>query len=233
MQPEPTYFCGLDLGQAQDFTALAVLEKPVQKPGDKGRPVYSVRHLERWELGTPYTEIVKDVAKRVERPPLRDSLLIVDKTGVGTAVVDMFTEARLPVRLRPALITSGHAVTPGEGGGVHVPKIELASTLQALLQARRLLIVQSLPEAAVLGQELATFRVKVTTAGNETFEAWRERDHDDLVLAVALAAWWAETMHSESYITCFEVPLDPNRRRGYLFPRRDRYMEHSDHWPIV
>jgi hypothetical protein len=24
------------------------------------------------------------------------------------------------------------------------------------------------------------------------FESWRERDHDDLVLAVALAAWLAE-----------------------------------------
>jgi len=34
--------------------------------------------------------------------------------------------------------------------------------------------------------------VKVTTAGNETFEAWRERDHDDLVLAVGIAAWVAE-----------------------------------------
>src|SRR5262249_39920653 len=160
------------------------------KPGDKGRPVYSVRHLERWELGTPYTQIVKDVAKRVERPPLRDSVLVVDHTGVGTAVVDMFVEVNLPVRLRPALITAGHNVTPGERGGAHVPKLELASTLQALLQARRLQIVQSLREAALLAQELATFRVKVTTAGNETFEAWRERDHDDIVLAVALAAWW-------------------------------------------
>jgi hypothetical protein len=26
----------------------------------------------------------------------------------------------------------------------------------------------------------------------ETLESWRERDHDDLVMAVALAAWVAE-----------------------------------------
>jgi hypothetical protein len=32
-------------------------------------------------------------------------------------------------------------------------------------------------------------------AGNETFESWRERDHDDLVFAVALACWWADRDH--------------------------------------
>jgi hypothetical protein len=35
----------------------------------------------------------------------------------------------------------------------------------------------------------AAFRAKVTLAGNETFEAWREHDHDDLVLEVALALY--------------------------------------------
>jgi len=35
--------------------------------------------------------------------------------------------------------------------------------------------------------------VRVTAAGQEeTLEAWREGPHDDLVLAVALAAWWGE-----------------------------------------
>jgi hypothetical protein len=31
------------------------------------------------------------------------------------------------------------------------------------------------------------WRMKVTADRNETFESWRERDHDDLVLALALA----------------------------------------------
>lgn len=37
--------------------------------------------------------------------------------------------------------------------------------------------------------ELGLFRVKVTLSANETFETWRERDHDDLVLALALALY--------------------------------------------
>jgi hypothetical protein len=38
------------------------------------------------------------------------------------------------------------------------------------------------------------FRIKVTASANETFEAWRERDHDDLVLAAAIAVWCAENI---------------------------------------
>jgi hypothetical protein len=49
-----------------------------------------------------------------------------------------------------------------------------------------------LEQARDLLRELETFKVKVTESLNETFESWRERDHDDLVLALALAAWTAE-----------------------------------------
>ena len=41
--------------------------------------------------------------------------------------------------------------------------------------------------ASVLAGELATFRVKVTLSGNETYEAWRERDHDEGKDRAALA----------------------------------------------
>ncbi len=34
--------------------------------------------------------------------------------------------------------------------------------------------------------------MKITLAGNDTYEAWREGDHDDLVLAAAMAAWYGE-----------------------------------------
>lgn len=52
-------------------------------------------------------------------------------------------------------------------------------------------IVVELPLADTLAKELETFRVKVTPDRNEVFETWREKDHDDLVLALAMAAWTA------------------------------------------
>ena len=44
----------------------------------------------------------------------------------------------------------------------------------------------------MLVQELENFRAKVTAARQETLESWREGRHDDLILAVAVAAWLGE-----------------------------------------
>lgn len=98
---------------------------------------------------------------------------------------------KLQAVLRPVTITGGFAVTP-DANGFHVPKKELVSVLQVLLQQRRLQVARALPHAATLVRELETFRVKITTSANEQLEAWRQRDHDDLVLALGLAVWVAE-----------------------------------------
>jgi hypothetical protein len=193
----PMKLIGLDLGQTQDFTALAVLRRP-RKTGNETRndplPTYDVPHLQRFPLGTPYPQIVAAVVELLRTPVLRGSMLIVDQTGVGRAVVDMFVDAlhgRANGWFCPITITGGIDVTEANGS-MRVPKKELVGCLQVLLQTRRLHIAQSLPEAAILVRELETFRVKITEAANETFGAWREGQHDDLVLAVALAAWMGE-----------------------------------------
>ena len=99
--------------------------------------------------------------------------------------------ADIAAEFRPLLITSGHKVTFEEGVW-HTPKKELVSCLTMLLGTGRLKVDAELPLAKVLVAELRAFKVKVTTAGNEVSSSWRERDHDDLVLAVAMAAWIAE-----------------------------------------
>jgi hypothetical protein len=71
----------------------------------------------------------------------------------------------------------------------------LVSTLQVLLQAGRLKVASALAEAPTLVRELLAFQVKVTAAAHETFGPWRENAHDDLVLAVVLAAWLGERRH--------------------------------------
>jgi hypothetical protein len=61
-----------------------------------------------------------------------------------------------------------------------------------LLQGRRLTVAKSLPFAEALVEELQNFQVKVTEAAHETFGALGDGYHDDLVLAIMLAAWAAE-----------------------------------------
>ncbi len=86
MGPERRYFVGLDLGQAGDLTALAVLERRIRlDPQAPGRAVghYVGRHLERFPLGTPYTAVCARLAHLFAEPPLAGSILAVDPTGVG------------------------------------------------------------------------------------------------------------------------------------------------------
>jgi hypothetical protein len=205
------YTLGLDLGQAAEFSAVCAVERTVAVPRDLSEPdpppVYTVRHLHRWPLGTPYPEIVEAVKALVATPELDGCRLVVDVTGVGGAVMDLVRRAELGVSIQAVTITGGQAMTKQEGGGYAVPKKDLVAVLQVLLQQRRLVVAKTLPHAALLGAELSAFRVKVTAGGNDTLEAWRERPHDDLVLAVALAVWWAERFSGDGEVFVGPPPL--------------------------
>jgi hypothetical protein len=192
----PDYIAGLDLGQARDFTALSILKRtecPHPEKPERMVRHYAVVHLQRWKLNTEYTDIVADLAQLCARPELPGGTLVVDATGCGRPVVDMIAKAGLRLRIARVTIHGGHAANYKRGEGWFVPKKDLVATMQALVQANRFQVLQTLPEAPAFGRELQNFRVKVNlTNGNETYEAWRDRDHDDLVLSVALACWFGE-----------------------------------------
>ena len=62
-----------------------------------------------------------------------------------------------------------------------------------LLQSARLKVAGSLPLAQTLVSELLTFRVKIDPlTAHDSYGAWREGQHDDLVLALACGAWYGE-----------------------------------------
>jgi hypothetical protein len=148
--------------------------------------IFQVGHLERVPLGTPYPGIVAHVGRLLGMLPARTELVI-DFTGVGRPVFDMFTYAGIsPLGV---LITAGTAETR-DGAICGVPKLMLVSRLQALLHEGRLKIQKELPEAETLVRELQDFRVEFTAAGHLTFNA-RSGKHDDLVLALAIAVWRA------------------------------------------
>jgi hypothetical protein len=242
------YYVGLDLGQAQDYTALAVLEQQLWTGSEvdwadvgvffpKGiepggwvspsvvGPLYAerilavnahhfkgplaadsplfLRHLMRYPLGTKYGEIVASVRSLLSREPFRGRMrrtrLLADKTGVGAAVVDSFYENGVyPISVT---IHGGSAVTEefGGAGGFRVPKRDLVASVQTLLQNGRLKIAPEMELAPVLKRELLNFRVKINPAtAHDSYEHWREADHDDLVLATALACWYRELTRKEA-----------------------------------
>jgi hypothetical protein len=162
----------------------------VSEPVAKRESSYAVRHLERFP-GTAYPKICERLVELFAQSPISRATLVVDQTGAGRAVVRMIRQACPRVSIRPITITGGQAVVP-DGAGWHVPKIELVSLLQVLFQAHRLQVARLLPMAATLVTELETFQGTVTVKPTETIASWRERDHDDLLLAIAVAAWFGE-----------------------------------------
>jgi hypothetical protein len=211
---------GVDLGQQRDPTAICVVERGYVPAGKlynasywvKGRELYGarepvkleyhVRHLERPALGTSYVEVVERVVELLKSLGDEELVLAVDTTGVGRPVADMLKE-RLERWLEEErntclhtawiTITGGDSVTKAEGGGIRVPKRDLASAPLVLMQNGQLKIAEALQLAPVLRRELLNFKVKINIAtGHDSYEAWREGDHDDLVLAVALACWCGE-----------------------------------------
>jgi hypothetical protein len=193
-----TLFIGLDLGQAQDFSALAIVEciRTVTDGGEKDEiTALNCIHLQRWQLRTSYPAIVADVVKMINGldPALSQGgkpTLAIDATGVGAPVVDLFKREKINAELKPIQIVGGANVS-SEFGMTRVPKRDLVSNVQVGLQNRALKIAAGLELAEVLARELQNFSVKITDAANDVYGAWREGTHDDLVLAVALALWTA------------------------------------------
>jgi hypothetical protein len=182
------FYVGVDLAQARDYTAVAIVEQ-IGK-------VYQVRHLTRMK-DLPYPAIVAAVKKLVtDLEWLPDGIgtqLIVDQTGVGRPVVDLLKDSRLrPIAIS---ITGGDKAScdPNDNKSWRVPKRDLVSNLLVLSQTERLKIAKEMPEAQTLADELLNLHVTIDPrTAHDSYAAWRENQHDDLVFAISLALWWAE-----------------------------------------
>jgi Terminase RNaseH-like domain len=205
------FIVGVDLGMQSDPTAIAIIEHISgvldfnsemdrhtntglipQKPAER----YDCRYLSRLPLKLDYPTQVMRVADLMSRPPLcgvpendiRPADLLVDATGVGLPVAQQFERAGLkPLNV---IITSSEERATYTNGAWHVGKALLVSNLDALLNNGELKFAKELAEAPQLEAELKDFRRYVSAAGRSTWEA-RSGAHDDLVLAVGIAAWWA------------------------------------------
>ncbi|HVM79935.1 MAG TPA: hypothetical protein VMU06_13020 [Stellaceae bacterium] len=169
---------GGDIGQAHDPTAAAVVEAEAER--------FTVRHLERLPLGTPYPIVADRLGVIFDALP-GSRALVIDATGVGRPVLDLLRAAgRNPVGVS---ITGGKtARRDPETGIVSVPKTVLLAPLLGAVEAGRLSLMPGLPEAEALGRELAAFRRKVNKHGHTVTGG--KGVHDDLVVALALAILW-------------------------------------------
>jgi hypothetical protein len=158
---------GVDIGQAKDFTVIAVVDAGV------------LRFLQRMPLGVKFQEMVDRVTEIHGK--LKDARVAVDATGVGRPVIELFKIPVIPV-----------TTTPGTQGphwgeyGLYVSKQFLISKFAVAIENGSFSISKGI-DAEALHKELRAYKQKITNNATVTYEAMREKDHDDMVSACALA----------------------------------------------
>ncbi len=187
-------FLGLDLGTAQDNAVLCISQRvwrEVERPwdGTEWTGTHHVRMLRQYALGTPYPSILEDLKIILKDPrlPKAETAVIMDATGVGLPVYQEAVISGIPAL--GVIITSGNAPTETEIG-YNVPKRDLVMAVKIALESRRLRFSRGLDHQKALVHQLQRFTIRHTRSQNLTFEAERERDHDDIVMALALNVWY-------------------------------------------
>lgn len=162
----PPYVIGVDWARYTDFTAVAVLA------GD--REEASLLHLERLNC-TSWSEIVRRVGAVLEAfTPAR---VLCDATGSGDPVLEMLQ------RSMPRSFIDGVTFTPSVKAG-------LIEGLAWLIERGGLKMA---PDPQLL-RELEHFEARPTQNGGTRLEA-RGGYHDDMVVALALAASQLDTVY--------------------------------------
>lgn len=207
-------FIGCDLGRADGFSAVVAIEKIGQNLLTGGAPdapwatlgglrrggeppdhpvKLRVRHIERLPPGAPLLAIIGRVRALTPRrsSAARRSVphyLVVDATGVGLSAIDAFRAARL----LPMPVVIGGDDVSYENGFYRVPKRDLARSVKLLLNKNWLQAPDDVPLWDLLKEELLDFAARTSIRSGSTWEeAWRDGEYDDLVLAAALACWYA------------------------------------------
>ncbi|MDX2266973.1 MAG: hypothetical protein NW208_02640 [Bryobacter sp.] len=177
------YFLGLDLGRRQDFSALVVLERRLFARNTryvdsltKWEQSLIVRYARQFKLGTAYGEVAAETARIYRAVEQKGpATLVFDQTGVGDAVEEMIREHLRGARTEGVIITQEI-------------KRDIYASLEMLLEKGELRIPTNCHSSNELKEELLTVEIRRVGLGYK-YGAFEKDTHDDLVMALGLAAW--------------------------------------------
>ncbi|MDI9605516.1 MAG: hypothetical protein QM305_09410 [Bacteroidota bacterium] len=199
-----TFLCA-DLGKLQDYTAISIINGierfevlhdprnpfiPSLRARKTGEVRFEVPYLHRLPIGTDYVAQVRFVQRlyvELGRKCKPRPVLVIDATGVGQPVADMFREKGLqPIEI---WFTGGNRPT-ARAFGWNVPKSDTISALQRAIGRGELMIAARIPEAATLIEEATRMEAIQNPSGHIRY-SHREGEHDDMVLSVGIGLWYA------------------------------------------
>jgi len=176
------YALGVDLAKHTDFTVLVVIDVDATRDGVVVPHVCGFQRLNTldWQL---QMDLIAQTSALYGGAPV-----LLDSTGIGDPIHDFLRAKGVPVF--PYLLVGQR-------------KVQLIQNLSVTMQMKSV----SFPDIPVLRQELSSYQYTISPSGGFVYSA-PDGDHDDTVIALALAVWAAQhpvTNMSQRFI----VETDP------------------------
>jgi hypothetical protein len=118
-------------------------------------------------------------------PNAKDVTLVLDATGCGAPFLDILHKERLGALEMPVMIT-GSGLPSSTGGTYRIAKADLMSSLNYVITSPHFKIAAPAEQYRAVANELQNIRMLGSASGTTRFTS---TEHDDLVMAFALAAW--------------------------------------------
>ena len=188
------HIVSLSLGTVAEPNALVMVQPRTEfseSGGERWRRAsknyFDVTLIERFPAGRPITAIVARACELISDKRLAHNYtLLLDITSMGAAPVKVF-EGR---GIYPTAIDITNTAAEQFGSSRRVPLRDVIGAAQMVLQTARLKVASELELAETLVADLTAFDPK-PVARNMDLRGGRNAD---LVLALAVALWWADTL---------------------------------------
>jgi len=193
------FYIGVDLGRRISHSAIVVAAMVRHFSPHRNPATYEYEsvlkaelcHVERVRLEEDYLRVLGRLTAVTKRlgvaHPGVDVNLVIDSAGPGPIAVEIVRAAGLDASVYPLVITGGDQPNQLKDGTQSVPRRDLITALRYAAELGRLTMAENLEWGPALIAEAAAVQ----------YGASQQKEHDDLVLAAAMAVWKANRRNPE------------------------------------
>ena len=203
--PDVTFIVAQDIAKNVDYTTTVIhqVRPQIVKGSTQGRVFYFQEKVFQDMVRLKYTELAEYTRELMDAVNVtNDCSLVIDGTGVGGPVFDLYDEAGLdPLKI---VFTSGESVSVQSGQrsksskfglitGYGVPKADLVGALVVAMEQGRMRRAEGVPFEQQEREQYQNFvgrineKTKYVKFGNSSDEI-----HDDVIVADAMAVWYGD-----------------------------------------
>lgn len=199
------YWVAADLGQANDFTAVTVIKDEALPIVDRSKIIVgprerSIVYADRFR-GVSYVDVCDHLIRLRNASPFGGkSELVIDGTSLGRVVSDMLWDEG--VDHHAVQMTGGQSWKKQGARYVNAGKTFMIENLSVLFASGDFTFAHDLPLRAEIEEDLASFSLQTTAAGNQIITQSRSAGgHGDLGISVIVGAFASQYLNAKTITT--------------------------------